>query len=308
MDFSLTILGTASASATPLRHTSCHLVRVHNHRFLVDCGEGCQTRLLQCGASFSGIDNIFLSHLHGDHIFGIFGLLSTMAMQGRTAPLYIYAPEGFSVILDFFNANFADGVKYEIVFTPLRMRTKEKILDKRQMEVYAFPLQHRVSAFGFLFQEKMPLRNIRKELIGPSGLTLTEIGCLKRGEDVLREGGAVLRAEDFTYLPYIPRKIAYCCDTAPFPALSGYVQGADLIYHDSTYSDEMASQALKYYHSTSRMAARTALDAGAGRLLLGHFSSRYRDLGEMLSQAREVFPETFLAEEFKTYKVPLRRS
>lgn len=302
----MTILGTASASATPLRHTSCHLVRVHNHRFLVDCGEGCQTRLLQCGVGFGSIDNILLSHLHGDHIFGIFGLLSTMAMQGRTAPLYIYAPEGFAAILDFFNANFADGVKYEIVFTPLKMRDKEKILEKRQMEVYAFPLRHRVSAFGFLFQEKMPLRNIRKEFIGPSGLTLTEIGMLKRGEDVPRDG-IMLRAEDYTYIPYIPRKLAYCCDTAPFPALSGYVQGADLIYHDSTYSDEMASQALKYYHSTSRMAAQTALDAGAGRLLLGHFSSRYKDLGEMLSQAREVFPESYLAEEFKTYAISQKR-
>ena len=303
----MTILGTASASASPLRHTSCHLVRVHNHRFLVDCGEGCQTRILQCGASFSSIDNIFLSHLHGDHIFGIFGLLSTMAMQGRTAPLYIYAPEGFAAILDFFGANFADGVKYEIVFTPLKMRSKEKILDKRQMEVYAFPLRHRVSTFGFLFQEKAPLRNIRKELIGPAGLTLTEIGMLKRGENVLR-GSVILRADDYTYIPYIPRKLAYCCDTAPFPALSGYVQGADLIYHDSTYGDEMDSQALKYYHSTSRMAAQTARDAGAGMLLLGHFSSRYKDLSEMLSQAREVFPESCLAEEFKTYKIPLRRN
>ena len=306
MEFSLITMGTASASANPLRHTSAHVVTVHNHRFLVDCGEGCQMSLQQCKVAFSWIDNILLSHLHGDHLFGIFGLLSTMAMQGRTAPLYIYAPPGFQAILDFFYANFADGVKYDINFTSLTMKVKEKIIDMRQLEVFAFPLKHRVPTFGFLFKEKEPARNIRKELIERDSLTLSEIGALKRGEDV-RRGRRKLKVEDYTYIPYVARKLAYCCDTAPFKQLSQWIAGADLVYHDSTYADDYEDHAAKYFHSTSRMAAQTAAAAGAGQLILGHFSSRYKDLEPMLAQAREVFPNTLLAEEQHKYSIPIVR-
>ena len=307
MEFSLITMGTASASANPVRHTSAHVVTVHNHRFMVDCGEGCQMSLQQCGVPFSWIDNILISHLHGDHLFGIFGLLSTMAMQGRTAPMYIYAPAGFQVILDFFNANFADGVKYDINFKPLEMKGKEQIIEMRNLLVYAFPLNHRVPTFGFLFEEKAPARNIRKELIERDSLTLTEIGALKRGEDVKR-GRKKLKVEDYTYIPYSPRSLAYCCDTAPFPQLAGWIKGADLIYHDSTYEDDYEDHAQKYCHSTSRMAAQTAKEAGAKQLILGHFSARYKDLSPMLAQAREVFPETYLAEEQHKYQIPLNRT
>ena len=170
MEMSIITMGTASASANPHRHTSAHVVTVHNHRFLVDCGEGCQMSLQQCHVPFSWIDNILLSHLHGDHILGIFGLLSTMAMQGRTAPLYIYAPAGFQRILDFFYEQFADGVKYEIHFTPLEMKDKQQIIEMRPLRVYAFPLNHRVPTFGFLFEEKEPRRNVRKDLIEADNL------------------------------------------------------------------------------------------------------------------------------------------
>lgn len=299
-------MGTASASANPVRHTSAHVVTVHNHRFLVDCGEGCQMSLQQCKVAFAWIDNILISHLHGDHLLGIFGLLSTMAMQGRTAPLYIYAPEDFRKILDFFYAQFADGVKYDIHFVPLKMKEKEQIIEMRPLRVYAFPLNHRVPTFGFLFEEKTPALNVRKDLIEADGLTITEIAAFKRGEDVKR-GRKKLKAADYTYLPYRPRKLAYCCDTAPFKKLTQWITGADLIYHDSTYADDYEDHARKYCHSTSRMAAQTARDAGAGQLILGHFSARYKSLEPMLAQAREVFPETFLAEEQHKYSIPLKR-
>lgn len=306
MEFSLITMGTASASANPRRHTSAHVVTVHNHRFLVDCGEGCQMSLQQCGIAFSWIDNILLSHLHGDHLFGIFGLLSTMAMQGRTAPLFIYAPAGFKVMLDFFYTNFADGVKYDINFTPLEMKEKEQIIDMRPLTVSAFPLNHRVPTFGFLFEEKMPRLNVRKDLIEEYELSITEIAAFKRGEDV-RRGRKCLKAADFTYRPYVPRSLAYCCDTAPFKKLPQWIAGANLIYHDSTYADDYEDHARKYCHSTSRMAAQTAADAGAGQLILGHFSARYKDLEPMLAQAREVFPNTLLAEEQHKYVIPALR-
>ncbi|MBO4557674.1 MAG: ribonuclease Z [Bacteroidales bacterium] len=302
MEFSMITMGTASASANPVRHTSAHVVTVHNHRFLVDCGEGCQMSLQQCKIAFAWIDNILISHLHGDHLLGIFGLLSTMAMQGRTAPLFIYAPEEFQRILNFFYIQFADGVKYDINFVPLKMKEKEQIIEMRQLRVYAFPLNHRVPTFGFLFEEKTPARNIRKELIARDNLTLTEIGALKRGEDVKR-GRKKLKVQDYTYIPYEPRSLAYCCDTAPFPQLPVWIKGVDLLYHDSTYADDYEDHARKYCHSTSRMAAQTAKDAGAKQLILGHFSARYRDLEPMLAQAREVFPDTILAEEQHKYEI-----
>ena len=306
MEFSLITMGTASASANPVRHTSAHVVTVHNHRFLVDCGEGCQMSLQQCKVAFAWIDNILISHLHGDHLLGIFGLLSTMAMQGRTAPLYIYAPEGFQAILDFFYLQFDDGVKYDINFVPLKMKEKEQIIEMRPLRVYAFPLNHRVPTFGFLFEEKTPALNVRKDLIEAEGLSIAEIAAFKRGEDVKR-GRKKLKAADFTYRPYEPRKLAYCCDTAPFKKQPQWIAGADLIYHDSTYADDYEDHARKYCHSTSRMAAQTAAAAGAGQLILGHFSARYKDLEPMLEQAREVFPNTLLAEEQHKYVIPAHR-
>ena len=306
MEFSLITMGMASASANPVRHTSAHVVTVHNHRFLVDCGEGCQMSLQQCKVAFAWIDNILISHLHGDHLLGIFGLLSTMAMQGRTAPLYIYAPEGFQAILDFFYLQFDDGVKYDINFVPLKMKEKEQIIEMRPLRVYAFPLNHRVPTFGFLFEEKTPALNVRKDLIEAEGLSIAEIAAFKRGEDVKR-GRKKLKAADFTYRPYEPRKLAYCCDTAPFKKQPQWIAGADLIYHDSTYADDYEDHARKYCHSTSRMAAQTAAAAGAGQLILGHFSARYKDLEPMLEQAREVFPNTLLAEEQHKYVIPAHR-
>ncbi|MCF0172143.1 MAG: ribonuclease Z [Bacteroidales bacterium] len=305
MEFSLTTLGTSSASPNPLRHTSCHVVTAREHHFLIDCGEGCQMQLQRASIPFSWIDNIFISHLHGDHLFGIFGLLSTMSMQGRTAPLYIYAPEGFAAILDFFMKQFADGVLFEIVFTPLGMKGKEVILDLRTVEVSAFPLNHRVPTFGFLFREKEPQRNVHKWRVEADDLTLAEIGALKNGQDVMRENGDVLEVGKYTYIPWQPRSLAYCCDTAPFDGLAGWIEGVDLLYHDATYADDKAEMAVKYYHSTGRMAAETALAARAGRLVLGHFSARYRNLDQLLEEARSVFPDTAVANDGQKYEIPL---
>ena len=238
------------------QHQSAHVFNLHGRLFLVDCGENTQVQLKRYGISKARLDNILISHLHGDHVFGIFGMLSTMALDGRVAPLYIYAPRDFASLLRFFLAHFGEGVKYEIHHIPLEMKEKERIIELRNCEVWAFPLQHRIDCFGF------------------------QLKYLKSGQSA-----------------------AYCSDTAVFPGEAEWLRGTDLIYHEATFADEHVDLAHKMYHSTAREAAQVAKDAGAKKLILGHFSSRYRDLNVLLEQAREVFPETYLAEEGKLFEV-----
>ena len=238
------------------QHQSAHVFNLHGRLFLVDCGENAQVQLKRYKISKARLDNILISHLHGDHIFGIFGMLSTMALDGRTAPLYIYAPRDFGSVLHFFLGHFGEGVKYEIHHIPLGMKEPERIIALRNCEVWAFPLQHRIDCFGY------------------------QIRYLKTGQ-----------------------MAAYCSDTAVFPEEAEWLKGTDLIYHEATFADEHVDLAHKMFHSTAREAATVAAAAGAKKLVLGHFSSRYQDLNVLLQQAREVFPESDLAEEGKMVEV-----
>ena len=213
MNFTLKVLGTASALPTTERYPSAQVLDVRGRLFMIDCGEGTQIRLRKAGVSFLKIEHICLSHIHGDHIFGLFGLLSTMTMLGRTAQLNIYAPKSFAPTLEFFRKQFGEGILYDINFLPLEMSSPEIIYENKSMELLAFPLNHRIETFGFLFREKKPLHNVYKEAIARYGLTLTEIGTLKRGEDVIREDGTVISNSEAAYIPYQPRSYAYCSDT-----------------------------------------------------------------------------------------------
>ena len=306
MNFTLNILGTASALPIVNRHPSAQVLDVRGRLFLIDCGEGTQTMMRKMHLSFLKLDRIFLTHLHGDHCFGIFGLLSTMGMLGRTAPLNIYAPEKFSDILKSFIEYFGDGLKYEVVYHPLRMTSPEKVFETRVLEVMAFPLHHRIETFGFLFKEKMPPLNVKKEAIGLYGLSLAEIGALKRGEDVVRED-VVLPCAELAYRPYKPRSFAYCSDTAPFPELAEWVHGVDLLYHEATFPAAMSDIAATTLHSTTVQAAECALRAEAGRLVIGHYSSRFPDVGFFLDEARAIFPDTELAQDGMKVDLPLMR-
>lgn len=338
MEFSLMTLGTASALPTANRYPSAHILTVHERLFLIDCGEGTQMQLRKYGMPFHKIDHIFISHLHGDHIFGIFGLLSTFSMAGRSSALHIYAPEDFSRVLEFFLSRFGEGIKYEIVHHPVCTESPVLIYEGKSVEVYAFPLRHRGETYGFLFKEKTPQKNVHKYLIGPYKLTLFEIARLKEGNAILRtvsrkddsvvESRAVasgdiedrngetdgtddyyyqlLAADDFTYLPYLPRQFAYCSDTAPFDSLAGWIKGTDLLYHEATYDSSLKDLAVTTCHSTAAEAAECAKEAGAAQLVIGHYSSRYKDLAPLLAEAKEIFPCTFLAKEGTKFEVPLK--
>lgn len=308
MNFTLKVLGTASALPTTERYPSAQVLDVRGRLFMIDCGEGAQMQLRRAGVSFLKIEHICLSHIHGDHLFGLFGLLSTMSMLGRSSDLNIYAPSSFRGVLDFFLANFGDGIKFNINLVELDMKEPEKVYESRTAELLAFPLNHRVETFGFIIREKMPPHNIHKEAIARYGLTLTEIGTLKRGEDVLRPDGTLIPNEEAAYIPYQPRSYAYCSDTAPFPELAGWIKGVNLLYHEATFPDEMSEMAEKTFHSTTLQAAQTARDAGVGRLLVGHYSSRFPSVDFYLDELKTVFPNAGLAHDLDEFEIPLLKN
>ena len=290
--------------------SSAHVLDVHGRLFLIDCGEGTQMQMRRKGISFLKVDTICLSHIHGDHIFGIFGLFSTMGMLGRTSVLNIYAPGSFAPVLDFFLRTFGEGLRFRIDLHELRCTSPELVAETRTIELLAFPLHHRIETYGFIVREKEPAFNVKKDCIEKYGLSLAEIGTLKRGEDVVRTRGEeteTVQASEAAYRPYAPRSYAYCSDTAPFPELSSWVRGVDLLYHEATYPSEMKELAEKTFHSTAEDAARCALEAGAGKLVIGHYSSRFSDLSPFFEQASAVFPETVLARELDTIEIPLKK-
>ena len=289
-------MGTASALPTTERYPSAQVLDVRGRLFMMDCGEGAQIQLRKVGVSFLRIEHICLSHIHGDHIFGLFGLLSTMSLLGRSAPLRIYAPKTFRTILDFFMIQFGEGVQFEIDYVELDMKEPQVVYENRTVELLAFPLNPRVETFGYIIREKMPPFDVRKEAVQKYALTLTEIGTLKRGEDVVREDIVITNAEA-AYRKYKPRSYAYCSDTAPFPELAEWVKGVDLLYHEATFPADMADMAEKTFHSTTLQAAQVAKDAGVGRLLVGHYSSRFPSVEFFLDELRSVFPESHLASD-----------
>lgn len=308
MKFAFTSLGCASALPTVNRFPSAHVLNVHERLFLIDCGEGAQIQLRRYGFSFLKIRDIFISHIHGDHIFGIYGLLSTMSMIGRSADINIYAPESFGEILTSFLTHFGGVFKFKANHIVIKGDMPELIFESKSLEILSFPLNHRIDCYGFLFREKRPRKNIQKHLIEKSSLTLFEIARLKDGEDVERENGEVLKNENYTYIPYNPRSFAYCSDTAPFQKLSFYVKGVDLLYHETTFGADMEKMARDTMHSTAADAAICAKKASAGKLLIGHFSSRYKDQNILLEQARDIFPQSAIADPGIEFEIPLVRT
>ena len=206
-------------------------------------------------------------------------------------------------MLKFFLSYYGDGLAFEIRYTPLKMKEPETILESKSILVQAFPLNHGIETFGFRIAEKEPPFNVHKDAIARYGLTLTEIGTLKRGEDVVRPDGSVIPASEAAYKPFVPRSYAYCSDTAPFPELAGWLQGTNVIYHEATYLEEYADLGAVRHHSTTLQAAQVAREAGVGKLLIGHYSSRDNNIKAYEAECRTVFPETFATSDGDVYEI-----
>ena len=285
------------------RNQSAQALRVHGRLFLVDAGEGVQQQLVRFGLPLQRLEALFLSHIHGDHCFGFFGLLSTLGMAGRLTPLDIYAPPAFAPILKFFLSYYGEGIGFEIRFHPLKMKAPEVVFEAKSFEILAFPLNHGIETFGYMFREKEPLLNVRREAVAEYGLSLTEIGSLKRGEDVVREDGTLLKVSELCYKPYVPRSYAYVSDTAPFPEEAAWLKGVSVLYHETTYLREFSDQAAARHHSTTVEAAAVAREAGAGKLLIGHYSSRNTDISRYEAECRSVFGETYAASDGDVFEI-----
>jgi ribonuclease Z len=299
----LTILGSSSALPTSERYPSAHVLNAHERLYLIDCGEGTQMQMRKNHIRFSKINHIFISHLHGDHIFGIYGLLSTFSLMGRKNTLHLFAPEKYELILTSHLNDFDIHLNFEIDFIPLSGNNPVKILDDKYLTVTSFPLKHRVPSFGFVFREKLADRKIIKDSITKYAIPIAKIQSVKRGEDFITDIGEIIRNEDITLPPSVPLSYAYCSDTRYFRRLASFIRGVTVLYHEATFDNSKRELALMTGHSTATDAGTVASEAEAGTLLIGHFSARYRDSETLVAEARTIFPETYAAEDDKTYDI-----
>jgi len=271
---------------------------------MIDCGEGAQLQFRRSHQRFSRLSNIFISHLHGDHVFGLMGLISTLSLAGRTMPLHIYAHAELEKLLrpqlDF----FCQGKNYDIIFHALP-QTSEPVLiyEDRSVSILTLPLKHRLPTCGFLFREKPCLPHIRRDMIDFLHIPYYEISRIKEGADWITADGEKYPNERLVTPADPPRAYAYCSDTCYLPHLSQWVRGIDLLYHESTFGEDFAARAIETLHSTAKQAATVAKDAGVKRLIIGHYSTRYDDETELLREAQTTFPNTELAEEGKVFHV-----
>ena len=303
MTFQVTILGSNSAIPAYGRHHTAQYVQVNNQKYLVDCGEAAQNQLKHFKISALKLNAIFISHLHGDHYLGLVGLLSSMHLQGRTKALYLFGPRGLRDIITT-HFKYSDTVlKYKLNFVATKANTKELIYKDKSTEIYTIPLEHRIDCTGFLFREKPhPIRFNKAKL--PPDLSLVQIASLKKGEDIFDEDSKLLYKNKNLTLPPPPQKsYAYCSDTKYIPTLKKQLKGVDLLYHEATFLNESELRASNTYHSTASQAAKLAKESNAKKLILGHFSARYKDLTPFQVEARKVFNESYLATEGTTFNL-----
>ena len=301
MSIAVTILGNSSAKPTPTGHPSAQVVNINEQLFLVDAGEGVQRQMARCGISALKLRAVFISHLHGDHLYGLFPLLSTLGLYGRRTTLRVYAPRPFGDMLEAFLRLCEGDLPYQVEWVEVDTTKNQIIFENDTTEVWSLPLRHRVPTAGYLFRQKEPPLNVKKYAIERYGLTVPQIVQAKRGEDVALESGEVLANADITYRPYGTLSYAYCSDTNYSARLAKMVEGVDMLYHEATYAAGERKLAKERGHATTADAAKVAQMAGAGRLLIGHFSARYKDLEVLLAQSREVFPATDIARERETF-------
>ncbi len=305
MPFHLTILGTSSALPTSNRYPTAQVLNVLGRFFLIDCGEGTQMQMRKYKISISRIDHILISHLHGDHIFGLIGLLSTMNLLGRKKDLHIYAHSELQRFLQF-QLDFlypADPIPFKLVFHPLNFKKEQIIFEDKRLTIKSFPLNHRIATCGFRFDERPPLPNLIKEQIQHFKIPIREMQRIKEGSDFTTETGEVIPNNLLVHPQKPGRSYAFCSDTAFLETIAENVRNVDLLYHEATFAEDNRALATATYHSTGKDAATIARKAEVKKLLIGHFSARYKDQSAILDEALLIFPDTIIAEEGLTISV-----
>ncbi|MFC5282113.1 ribonuclease Z [Pedobacter alpinus] len=303
MKFEVTILG--SSSATPIfhRNPTSQILNINEKLLMIDCGEGTQQQMLRYGIKYHKIDHIFISHLHGDHFFGLIGLISSMHLNGRTKPLFLYTPKEIQEILELQFKHSGTIIKFPIEYKFTHTNKSEVILETNDLIVETIILNHRLPCTGFLFKEKQRLRKINKELAEELNVPQQFYALLKKGIDFKDSNGVNHKAEDLTLDADVPKAYAYCSDTVADGSYIEQLLEVDTLYHESTFMHDMVDRAKETFHTTSYEAAQIAKEMKVKKLLIGHFSARYRDLSPMLLEARDIFSETYLANEGETFMI-----
>jgi ribonuclease Z len=292
MAIEVTILGSGSATPTLIRNPTAQLLRIDGKFLLIDCGEGAQLQMLKHQLKINKIDIILISHLHGDHYFGLPGLLSTMHLMGRTSSLKLIAPRELQEILDLQFRISETILNYPIEFRSTQTETSEIIFENSSFSVQTFPLNHRIPCTGFIIRETEKPRNIRQDIVDMYKPAVSQIKAIKAGEDLVLSNGQVVSNKLITNDPPKPTTYAFCSDTAPTDSIFEFLKDIDCLYHEATFEDDLSDRANETYHSTAKQAAIVAKKALVKQLIIGHFSSRYKEIDVLLNEAQSIFPKT----------------
>ena len=299
----LTILGCYSATPRVNTNPTSQILDIKNHLFLIDCGEGTQVQLRKNKIKFSRIKHIFISHLHGDHYFGLVGLISTFKLLTREADLHIYGPKGLKEIITLQMKLSDSWTNYKLIFHELTSKESKKIYEDDKVEVYTIPLDHRIYTNGFLFKEKEGDRKLNAEAALNAKIDVAYYRKLKQGFDVVNNEGKLIKNEDVTKPPPKTKSYAFCSDTAYNKSIIPIIKGVDVLYHESTFLEKNSKLALTTKHSTAKQAASIAKEANVTTLILGHYSTRYDDLNSFTTEAKEIFDNVELAQDGKTFEI-----
>lgn len=295
--FEVHILGCGSALPTTKHFASSQVVNIREKLFMIDCGEGAQLQLRKSRLKFSRLNHIFISHLHGDHCFGLMGLISTFSMLGRTADLHIHAPKELEKLLIPHLNFFCKGMEYNVLFHTIDTQQQTCIYEDRSVSVYSIPLQHRIPCCGFLFSEKATPNHIRRDMIDFYQIPLYELNRIKNGADYQLPDGSCIPNDLLTAPSNPPRKYAYCSDTIYNQKIVEQINGVDLLFHEATFAESEEARAKETFHTTASQAGKIAKEAQVKQLIIGHFSARYEEESTLLEEAQAVFPNTILAKE-----------
>ena len=297
----LTILGCYSATPKPKTHPTSQVLSIKNHLFLIDCGEGTQVQLRRYKVKFSRIKHIFISHLHGDHYFGLIGLISTFILLGREAELNIYGPKGIKKVIMLQLKLGKAWFNYPISFHELECKESEIIFEDDKVTVITVPLKHRVYTNGFVFKEKLGERKINIEAVKDNNIDMSYLQKIKQGTDIKNNDGKLILNKQITFDPEKPKSYAFCSDTQYYPACIPTIKNVTALYHESSFLDEHEYLCTKTRHSTARQAALIAKEATVDRLILGHYSTRYSSIDKFKTEAKQVFDNVELAEDGKKF-------
>jgi len=305
MSFEITILGSSSALPTSKRFPSAHVVKIHERFFLIDCGEGTQIQLRKFKIGFSKINHIFITHLHGDHFFGIWGVISTFNLLGRKNDLHIYSPGNLEKKV--YSVINKKEISFNIFFHRLSHENKKIIYETKSIEISAFPLDHRIETYAYLLKEKPKERNIKKEAIKKYKLGIKDILSIKQGNDFFTEDGKKVKNSTISIPPCKSRAYAYCSDTKYKKEIIPYLKNIDILYHEATFAKDLQETAEITKHSTSEDAGNIALKANVVKLLIGHFSTRYKNTNTIFEETKAIFPNTQAVNDGDKIIIPLER-